>query len=472
MLKLDIQKFVAVYTPGITLQEISYSVENNTSYVKASYWVESKGGAYRNSPPTGGASNLGGKVEDFTVQKYSFQPSGTMVRVVLLERYETIKHNDDGTGSVYAEFWWDANHSDIGTVAKVETLTLTTIPRKTACPSLSGDIESSYNIALNPASSSFTHSLYVTFGNLTGYINASGNLQSGEYKFSNNNIPFTIPSSFYQQFAGKYGDGEFRLKTYNGNSLIGETTELLRANCLESRCRPSISGTVKDSNPITKTLTGNENKLVKYFSNALLTLEISPTTSSNDTNSTVTQRSAEGETFEGISVTLNKITKKDFSVTVNNSRGFSTTTIITASGGLIEYFSPSINIEVYRVPDQTSSHVKMTYNGSFFNQNFGNVQNTLDIKWFWKESISQEWTLGGTIAPTYNGNEIISAEIDCGNVFDYLNEYRFKLEVVDKLTSDGTTATDVIRGKPIYSHGKDFFHFLVDVYDKNGNLQF
>lgn len=472
MLKLDIQKFAATYTPGITLEELSWDVGTNTSYVKATYWVESKGGAYRNSPATGGASNLGGSVEDFTIPSYSFQPSGTMVRVVLLERYATIGHNADGTGSCFAEFWWDANHSDIGTVATTAAITLTTIPRATACPNLSGDIESTYNIALNPASGSFSHSIAVFFGEVAGYINGSGNLQGDEYKFSNNNINFTIPSSFYNEFAGKSGKGSIRLYTYNGNDRIGETWGEITASCLESRCRPSISGTIKDINAVTKTLTGDDNKLVKYFSNALLTLNLNPTTSANDTNSRITQQSVEGTTFDGISITLNKVTKKDFSVMVTNSRGFSTTAILTASGGLVDYFMPSITIEAYRVPDQTSSHVKMAYGGSFFNQNFGVVQNTLEIKWYWKESTSSEWTLGGNINPSFRGNEIVSGEIDCGNVYDYLNAYRFKLEVVDKLTSDGTTATDVIRGVPIYSHGKFFFQFHVPVFNKDGTLQF
>lgn len=461
---------MASYKPGITLQELSWDIASNTSVVRASYWVESTGGAYSNYS-SNGATNLGGNVENFTRSSFSFKPSGTNVRVTLVERTVTIGHNVDGTGSCYAEFWWASGHSDIGTVSKIETITLTTIPRATACPNLSGNIESSYNIALNPASSGFGHSIYASFGSIGGYINGSGNLQSDEYIFWNNfNIPFTIPSSYYSQFGGQNDVGNLRLWTYSGGTRIGESYGSLTAYCLESRCRPSISGTVKDCNEITKALTGDENKLVKYFSNALLNLNIKATTTNNDTNSSVSSKYVDGTSFTGNSVTLNKITKKDFTITVSNSRGFSTSFILSLSGNLINYFPPSITINPYRYPDQTSSQIKLSYSGTFFNQNFGNVQNEIIMKWYWRKSKENVWIFGGEITPEIENNSIKEGSIDCGNIFDYQEAFRFKVEIIDKVTNEGTKEADVTRGIPIYSHGKDFFQFHVPIYDKTSCL--
>lgn len=383
-----------------------------------------------------------------------------------------ISHNADGSKSInfscsYAQSstssWTPGNASLSG------NLVLTTIPRATTCPNLSGDIESTYNIALNPASSSFSHSLKVTFGAISGYINASGNLQTTEYKFNNKNINFTIPSSFYQQFSGKSGTGILNLTTYNGSNNIGTKKATLTANCLESRCKPSISGSVKDANNATKALTGNDNKIVKGYSNALLTLNIKASTSSGDTKSSISSRSVEGSSFSGTTVTLNKVSKKAFNVTATNSRGFSTTTTISASGELIEYFNPILKVAFARI-SQTSDQVKLTYSGSFYNKSFGSVSNTLALKWYYRESRVSSWTTGGEITPSITGNNISEAIIDCGTGFDYQTNYRFKLEVIDKLSSGASSVEqDVTAGIPNNSHGKGWFQHHTNIYDKNAN---
>lgn len=380
-----------------------------------------------------------------------------------------IEHNADGSKTASFSCSYSQSSSSSWTPGNANlsgNLTLTTIPRATTCPSLSGDIESTYNIALNPASSSFSHSLKVTFGSINQYINASGNLQAAEYKFTNRNINFTIPASFYQQISGKSGRGTLTLTTYNGSTNIGTKTGTLTANCLESRCRPSISGTAVDINATTIALTGSANKIIKGFSNVKLTLTLKAATTSGDTKSAISSRSVDGTTFSGTTVTLNKVSKKDFSVTVTNSRGFSTTANISASGELVNYFSPNMSADFYRT-DQTSSNVKLTYNGSFFNQSFGSVSNELEMAWYWKKTTDVNWTLGGTITPTINGNVITSATIDCGDIYDYQTNYRFKLEAIDKL-SNGNREMDVTAGIPNFSFGEDWFQHHTDVYLKNG----
>lgn len=462
MLRLDLQRFGGSASASVIE---TYSIENNTSTITFSITVTTNSTTFNQNAYVEG-SYSGGASGTLSRQYFNAQKGSTNTLVWTISG---IPHNDDGTLSeIIAEIKWYVVSNTQGT-ASVRCIP-TTIPRATTCPDLSGDIESTYNIALNPASSSFGHSLYVAFGNLGGFINANGNIQSDEYIFwNNNNINFTIPASYYSQFGSKYGVGQFRLWTYSGSSRIGEDYGSLTCNCLESRCRPTISGSVKDSNSVTKALTGDENKIIKYFSNVLLSLSISAATSSGDTNSSITSQNVDGTSFSGSSITINKVTKKDFTVTVTNSRGFSTSAIISASGDLVNYFSPSIIINPHRYPDQTSSQVKLTYSGTFFNQSFGAVANTITMKWYWKLSSDTNWTLGGEITPTISGNNISEETIDCGSNYNYQNNYRFKLEVVDKLTSDGTKEQDVVKGVPIYAHGEDWFKHYTDVYLNSGN---
>ena len=71
---------------------------------------------------------------------------------------EEITHNSDGKKTISVSAKWediDTASYTPGTAYISGSMTLTTIPRVTSCPNLTGNVESSYTIALNPASSSF-----------------------------------------------------------------------------------------------------------------------------------------------------------------------------------------------------------------------------------------------------------------------------------------------------------------------------
>ncbi len=381
-----------------------------------------------------------------------------------------VYHNADGRKTVelncdFTEI--TGNYYTPGDCHISSSMALSTIPRATTCPNLSGYIEDSYNISLNPASSSFKHSLKVTFGSIDKYINSNGTLQTTEYKFNNSNILFTLPSAFYNEFTGKYKTGTFTLKTYSGTSLIGTKTGVFTANCLESRCKPSISGTLKDINITTVSLTGSENKVIKGYSNIQATLTLTSSSTSED-HSTITSRVINGISFVGNNPIIFNTQSKSVTITVTNSRGFTNTNIISTTGNLIEYFDPQINLNAYRV-SQTSSNVKLTYFGKFFNQSFGNISNVLNAKWFYKEDVyNSEWVLGGNITPTFNENNIVETTIDCGELYNYKKNYRFKLSVIDKLSED-TKEQTVTTGIPNHDWGEEHFQHHTPVYDKDAN---
>ena len=478
MMKLDLQLFANGTIPGGNYNSIySYylnwsSIPNTTgNYSDVTVqWIYKKNASDPyNAFNTSGSSKVNITIDGTSSGNlnapFDLRNASVGSAVIIASFSKRVYHADNGQKSVNISATHTTGNSwGTKTIASTSR-TLDTIARATTCPNLSGYIEDTYTIALNPASSSFTHSLKVTLGSVTGFINASGNLQSTEYKFSNKNINFTLPISFYQQFGGKSGAGTLTLNTYNGNTLIGTKTATLTANCLESRCKPTITGAVADANSITTALTGNSNKLVKGFSNVKITPTIKASSTSGDTRSTISTKSVDGTTFTTDTVTLNKVSKKDFTVTVTNSRGFSTSQVVSATGGILDYFSPITNVTFART-NQTSAQVKLTYNGSFFNASFGSVSNALTVKWFWKERNASSWTLGGTLTPSLNGNTINQSTIDCGSIFDYQTDYRFKLEVIDKL-SNGNKEMDVVAGIPNFDFGKTWFQHHTDVYNKN-----
>lgn len=478
MMKLDLQLFANGTIPGGNYNRIySYylnwsSIPNTTgNYSDVTVqWIYKKNASDPyNAFNTSGSSKVNITIDGTSSGNlnapFDLRNASVGSAVIIASFSKRVYHADNGQKSVNISATHTTGNSwGTKTIASTSR-PLDTIARATTCPNLSGYIEDTYTIALNPASSSFTHSLKVTLGSVTGFINASGNLQSTEYKFSNKNINFTLPISFYQQFGGKSGAGKLTLNTYNGNTLIGTKTATLTANCLESKCKPTITGTAVDVNSITTALTGNANKLVKGFSNVKITPTIKASSTSGDTRSTISTKSVDGTTFTTDTVTLNKVSKKDFTVTVTNSRGFSTSQVVSATGGILDYFAPNMNVSFARV-NQTSSQVKLTYNGSFFNASFGSVSNALIVKWYWKKRNASSWTLGGSLTPSLNGNTINQSTIDCGSKFDYQTDYRFKLEVVDKL-SNGNKEMDVVAGIPNFDFGKTWFQHHTDIYNKN-----
>ena len=90
------------------------------------------------------------------------------------------------------------------------------------------------------------------------------------------------------------------------------------------------------------------------------------------------------------------------------------------------------------------------------------------LNWYWRKSTESDWTIGGVVTPTLNGNTISENTIDCGEDFNYQNAYRFKLEIVDKLTNAGTKEQDVKVGYPNFAFGRDWFKHFTKVLNQNG----
>ena len=229
----------------------------NSSYVAGHLQIRRNDG-YITTGTWNGALNVANiKVEQFS--KYCRLGSDW---VTMIEFAVTKGHNDDGTANSYFEAYCNGpgGTSMSGqSVSGNKTVTLDTIPRKSSVLCADGNIGSSTTININRASSKFTHTLKYSFGSSNGTIAT---------KTTNTSIGWTIPTSFYAQIPNaKSGQGIITCETYDGNTLIGSSTCNFNAIVLESTNKPSISASVEDTNTTTIALTGDKNKLVKYFSN-------------------------------------------------------------------------------------------------------------------------------------------------------------------------------------------------------------
>lgn len=381
-------------------------------------------------------------------------------------------HNDDGvSGDVPISGSWYTNltsSSVVGTRMEVSgTVTsIPTIPRASGIKAADANIGSVATIFVDKKSDTFTHTVAYKIGDLSGYILADGSITDTATKITATTIPFTIPTSFYEQIPTKEGTVTLTCITYNGNTQIGEAkTGTFKVNTVESDCKPQITATLIDSNSTTVALTGDNKKIIKYKSTA----KITPTATAKN-SATISKITVNNVEVNGDYIAFANVQSETFIVEVTDSRGYTNTLELKPT--IVVYIPLSATAKFDRV-SATSSEVKVKYSGNYYNGSFGSVNNSLIINWAYKLKDDTKWTTGGIITPTIKGNTF-SGEVSLGKTFDYKKAYDFILYVSDKLSAV-SPQEPVKKGEPIYDYGVDaegnnYFWVNGDVYAKGQNL--
>ena len=423
----------------------SQSIANNNSVVSWNLQLIASGGSI---------SSSASKSWSVTVNGSNYSGTNTVgvsngQTKTLASGSTTIAHNADGTKSFSFSFsqQFDINYSGvgwIGTKSGSGNGTLTTIPRTSSVSSTNANIGENITITINRASSSFTHTLSYSFCNLKGTIAT---------KTSSTSVSWKLPTTFYAQIPNsKSSWGTITCDTYSGSTKIGSSTCRFDVYVKESANKPGISATVVDVNDTTKALTGDENKLIRYYSKAKFKLTASPKNSS-----TITTRSVfyNGTTYKGGSenswiANFSEVVSGSYKFTVTDSRGFSNS--LTVNKTLIEYVKLTCYMTVTN-PTATGE-CTININGNYFNGNFGSTNNTLSVQYKINDG---EWT-NATV--TLSGNTYKATANITG--MDYTRAYSFYARAIDKLTTV-ETPVKYVKAKPIFDWGSDDFHFHVDV---------
>ena len=377
---------------------------------------------------------------------------------VLASGQKVITHNNDGSRRVAMKmeagiYVWAINKDGSA------TFDLDTIPRASTIGASGANIGSNTTIVVNRKSTAYTHSIAYKFGSLSGYITADGKTSNSESKYSATTISFAIPTSFYAQIPNaKNGTCTLTIKTYSGSTQIGDAqTCTLTVTAPQATCAPSVSGTVVDSNDATKALTGDNSKLVRYYSTALCTI-----TATAKNSATISDKKIGGAAVSGNTRSISKVEQNTVSFYAKDSRGYEATANVGFT--LIPYVLLTNNSSGQRT-DPTSGNAKLTIKGDFFNGSFGTVANALSVKYRIAPS-------GGSygdyvdVTPTTTGDSY-SATVPLSGL-DYESEYTIQIAAADKLASVTKTVT-IRRGIPVFDWGENDFAFHVPVY-VDGNL--
>ena len=430
----------------------SQSIANNNSVVSWNLQLIASGGSI---------SSSASKAWNVTVNGTNYSGTNTVgissgTTKTLASGTTTIAHNADGTKSFNFSFsqQFDISYSGVGwidTKSGSGSGTLTTIPRTSSVSSTNANIGENITITINRASSSFTHTLTYAFSGLSGTIAT---------KTSSTSISWTLPTSFYAKIPNaKSSWGTITCDTYSGSTKIGSSSCRFNVYVKESTNKPTISATVKDINATTKALTGDENKLIKYYSQAQFTVTGSAKNSATVKSLTSTYNGntvSKADTTSWTAHYSNAI-QASYAFGVVDSRGYSNSVTVTKT--LINYVKITCALSVSN--PTASGSCTLTITGNYFNGSFGSTNNTLTVQY---KKNDGSWT---NATATTSGNTYTATVSLTG--LDYTQTFTFQARAIDKLAT-ATTASKTVKSTPIFDWGSNSFHFHVPVYFLGGHV--
>ena len=370
----------------------------------------------------------GGTYSNITDYKDRTFASGTL----------TIPHNSDGSKSFTiseVSGWIYGNGNYYG---EAKSFTLPTIPRASSVSCSSANIGSKATITINRASTSFTHTLTYSFGDLTGTIAT---------KTSSTSISWTIPTTFYAQIPNaKSGTGTITCQTYNGSTLIGSKSTSFTATVSESASKPTLSPTVSDSNSTTTALTGDSSKFIKYYSNASVATGAKARNSATLKSQKIT---CGAKSITSASGTINAVESGSFTFSATDSRGYTTTQTLKKT--LIEYIKLTCSLNAGA--PTTAGVATLKISGNYWDGTFGKVANTLTVQYRYKAQGGSygSWT---TVSATKSNNTYNATATISG--LNYQTTYVFQARAIDKLATKNTNE-QTRRTTPVFDWSKNDF---------------
>lgn len=226
---------------------------------------------------------------------------------------------------------------------------------------------------------------------------------------------------------------------------------------------PTLSPTVKDTNSRTVALTGNNQKFIKYFSNAQITVGATGRKGSSIEYRTIQNGSQFLDDYTSDTATLNAIDSNTFYLSATDTRGATTNGFKTVD--LIPYVKFTCALETE--PLTASGELKFTISGKYYKGSFGAKSNELEVEYMIKDSAGNAkaasesgWVVLGVVNPTVSGTDYSYSYTITGLNHD--EQYELTVNAFDVLTPIQTVAT-IVQAVPVFDWGKSDFHHHTDI---------
>ena len=360
-----------------------------------------------------------------------------------------IPHNADGTKTLTLEGSFTTRSSYISGGAVSAQVELPLIAKASTLGATDGDIGKTAVIAVSVKGGSYCHSIAYTFGALSGFITADGQLSDVEQKYTNTAIPFMIPESFYGQIPdAPSGVCQLICRTYEGDTPIGDAqTAQFTVTAPQAQCAPLLTGSVEDVEALTLGVTGDKSVLIPGFSRAACVLDAQARK-----GATIVEMRIDEQPVTENRVLLQPVLRRP-TFWVRDSRGY--TAQFTPQVTMLNYIPLTNNATISR-DDPTSGNATVTLNGSFFAGSFGAVDNALTVRCRINGgepvAVQPALSLDGGI---YTGSFPVSG-------LDYDRTHQLVLTVNDRIMQESRNLT-VQKGVPVFDWGENDFCFHVPV---------
>lgn len=250
----------------------------------------------------------------------------------------------------------------------------------------------------------------------------------------------------------------FCIKTKIGENTfyekVSKTLSIVNAN-------PVITPYCRDSNETTKALTGNENKLVRYYSDLYFIIEKSALKGATFKNVKVECGSRTTSTANLSAGVMTNIDSGVVKFTATDSRGNTTSQLLLKS--FVNYIKLTCNMKVSA--PTTDGSLNITASGNYFNGSFGAVNNSLTVQYRYKTN-GGSYTSWTPMTTSISGNTYSASASITG--LNYKSSYTFQTRAVDKLLTINSPEKTV-KTVPIFDWGANDFNFNVDT-SVNGDL--
>lgn len=382
---------------------------------------------------------------------------------ILLKTYtvNNIAHNADGTKTISVQGYFEPNATSSlygGTVSG--NFVLDTIPRASSVTVTDANIGDYPTITISRASSSFNHT--ISWG--TGATKPTTTTAILSHTTATKITTWDIPASVYALCpnAKSYKYIWIRCDTFSSSSAssyIGTTWAKCTAYVDEATNKPNLS--VAWANTDLSSLTGDAEKLVRYKSSVTATATYSANNSA--TIRAISLSCTDGQTQSSSPATFTSVGGNSFTVSVTDSRGFTTTK--TKVYPIVDYITPSVNAVATR-PQPTTGEVRLEISGLYFNGTFGAQTNTATLQYRYKSTAA--WSEWVTVTPTLTGNSYSYNGV-LAETYDYQTPFDFAVRLTDKLNAIVNTAS-VSRGIPVFDWGENDFNLNVPLKYQNADF--
>lgn len=451
---------------NISITQNSQNIANNKSNITVRVQITTTGESY-NGHSKPGTCTIDGTTYNFS-HNIPYQATTT-----IFEKTLDVTHDNQGEKTVYASFSFQTGIS-AGTITESTSKKLTTIPR-TSEVSLSKknfNIGETITIYTNRKSASFNHTAVIKFNGQT--VRTQTGIDAS-YSWNTNELFAKIPNQ-------NQANGTVELTTYSGGTRIGTSAVNFTGYVVNSD--PVFNNfDCEDTNTVTKTLTGNNQKYIRKYSNLKVTI--------TSANKMTTKNSATPKYYN--IVVGNKIEKLDYSTseiskTINNMDDNTVTVFAVDSRGnqkdktkaldIVEYSETVLQSVKIERKEGVGETVLISLSGKYANINFGAKTNTVKSIQFRKKS-KTDTEFGSWVEikqlvtiDTENGTFSCASKEITGQTFTLGTEYDIEVQVKDELSSD-TEPVSLNSGKVLLSALKNKGISVGEIYDENlgGPLQ-